>query len=129
MDRKTLKAINYGEFRWPRVTADTPLSEIKRIHWLIWDYAINRGEKPCTPYFNDCVLCRYASNKAITIALLKGSLGISNYSLESRCHFCPVKWPNDDSCGRSSSLYLRWFETRDPELAKKIRDLPFKEDI
>lgn len=129
MNRKTLKAIDHGEFIWPKVTKETPLSEVKRIHQLIWDYAINRSEKPCTPYFNDCVLCAYAGNKAITIASLKEFLGTSNYSSEGRCQFCPVKWPNEDSCGKSSSLYHRWFRTRDPELAKRIRDIPFKEDV
>lgn len=44
---------------WPKITDDTPLEEIKRIHQQIWQYVVENGEKPKTPYIQNCVLCEY----------------------------------------------------------------------
>lgn len=101
---------------WPKITKDTPLEEVKRIHQKIWDYAIEHGEKPSTPYRNDCAACEYC---------------------HVTCKHCPIDW-KDDLIGivlfGCSRLYRAWNgaqhisenEERAISLAKKIRDIPFK---
>lgn len=103
---------------WPEITAETPLSEVKRIHQLIWDYVIEHREKPETPYRNNCVLCQYALSKQRWYS-----------DLGDMCKYCPVKWPDEKKYTNGKCLlYERWCWTRDPELAKQIRDVLFEGD-
>lgn len=102
---------------YPKITEDTPLEEIKAIHQCIWDYVIKHGKKPDTPYFSDCVACEY------------------NLSGNGLCSSCPIQWPlnkrNERVC--VSGLYIEWMFEQDPikkvELARQIRDLPFKYEL
>lgn len=100
---------------WPKITKDTPIEEVKRIHQQIWDYAIEYGHKPFTPYVYDCICCVYDNLYGRT------------------CNFCPILWPiNDDGgpyCCSPNGLYLKWsYASGDEqtELARQIRDLPWK---
>ena len=97
---------------WPIITKDTPLSEIKEIHRRIWDYVIEHGEKPYTPYESDCVLCEY------------------DRACDDDCSHCPAKW-SGVRCVSSGSEYYAWLDESDPEkkrhLAIKVRDIEFKE--
>lgn len=92
---------------WPVITKDTPISEIQRIHRMIWDYVIENGEKPKTPYFCDCACCEYDTLRA------------------DDCSTCPLY--DRHAC---FYLYIKWNldeEARDM-IAKQIRDAPFKEE-
>lgn len=112
-----------SEMHWPEITKDTPLTEVKRIHQQIWDYIIERGEEPDTPYHYDCVGCEYT--------FLHGKkFGI--------CELCPICWPktadgNYCCVGEyDSGLYDRFMNGGDferIEIAKQIRDLPFKYEL
>lgn len=115
---------------WPKITKDTPIEEVKKIHQQIWDYVIEHGEKPMTPYASDCAACEY------------------DELYEGRCRSCPIVWPaDDDDEGRCcnipldddapenwwtrpvSGLYGRWDRSTGEErteLARQIRDLPWK---
>lgn len=105
---------------WPEITKDTPLEEIKRIHQQIWQYVVENGKKPETPYRTNCVLCSY-------VLLHKNS-----------CTDCAVDWGNEcASCCTEDTLYDRWRRARyycnnkeqRKELAEKIRDIPFKYEL
>lgn len=48
---------------WPEITKNTPIEKVKKIHQQIWNYVIEHGKKPKTPYYFDCVACEYASLK------------------------------------------------------------------
>lgn len=104
---------------WPEITKDTPQTEVKRIHQLIWNYVIEHGKKPFTPYVNDCVLCVYAQN----------TIPHRVHYIETLCRFCPASWTENIACPYDESLFNRWNKTRDPELAKQIRDIPFKYEL
>lgn len=97
------------DYIWPKITEDTPLEEIKKIHQRIWDYAIEYGHRPETPYMSDCIACEYDD-------------------LHKRgCCSCPILWP-DAHC-HSGGLYTKWRNTigdEKIELARQIRDLPWK---
>lgn len=108
---------------WPEITKDTPLTEVKRIHQTIWDYVIEHGEKPDTPYRGDCIGCEYDI--------------LYNKSLDS-CEFCPIYWPKTIDGAHScvgeydSGLYDRFMNGGDferLEVAKQIRNLPFKYEL
>lgn len=119
-----------SKMQWPEITKDTPLTEVKRIHQQIWDYVIEHGEKPNTPYYYDCVGCEVAilfpklfENPDTTC------LDNIDYS------FCPICWPenisNKKMCIRGG-LYTKWFFTSGQEkanIARQIRDLPFKYEL
>ena len=102
---------------WPKITKYTTLEEVREIHRRIWDYAIEHGEKPETPYKLNCVLCEYAYMQ-------------SQYVIW--CRACPADW-GEPTCARRGSPYYLWAHAEnDPELksffAKNIRDVPFKEE-
>ena len=108
------------DYEWPIITKDTPLSEIKEIHRRIWDYVIEHGEKPETPYVYDCVLCEYSD-------IRYDVRGIRS------CSECPARWPGKLArCYVLGTDYSGWCEESDPEkkrlLAMKIRDIEFKEE-
>lgn len=81
------------KLNWPKITADTPMEEIKRIHKEIWNYVIKHGMKPLTPYFNNCVACEYGT--------------IHGHPFE-HCLHCPIKWSNGYDCNYTQSLYNKW---------------------
>lgn len=102
---------------WPIITKDTPLEEIKAIHQRIWDYVIEHGKKPETPYVSNCVACEYDD--------------LFFLSLPGNCYFCPIIWPNGCCFSfHGNWLYSKWQKEKNPEkkteLAHQIRDLPFK---
>lgn len=111
------------EYNWPKISLDTPIEELQRIHRSIWQYVVEHGTKPSTPYAYDCVACEYAMFKRS----LENSKG-------SRCRYCPINW--DETRGRVNccSLYSNWTVestiNSDSEKARgyalKIRDVPFK---
>ncbi len=102
---------------YPKITKDTPLEEIKAIHQRIWDYVIKYGHRPSTFYSYNCVVCEY------TILM------------DRMCSLCPIQWPlnkrNERVC--LDGLYTEWTREQDPikkvELARQIRDLPFKYEL
>lgn len=47
--------------KYPRITKDTSLKELRKIHKRIWTYAMIFGYKPNIPYAADCVLCQYTA--------------------------------------------------------------------
>lgn len=103
-----------SEMHWPEITKGTPLTEVKRIHQAIWDYAIEHGEKPKTPYISDCAGCEYTSGL---------------------CSYCPICWPENSYFEKIcilGGLFTQWRETSGQEkvdLVCKIRDLPFKYEL
>lgn len=102
---------------WPKITKNTPLEEIKRTHQQIWQYVVENGEKPNTPYLHHCVLCEYAS-------IIRGE------SKKGICNYCPVDVYNASCC--LNGLFRKWAFGTDEikELyAKAIRDVPFKYDL
>lgn len=106
------------EVKWPEITKDTPIEEVKRIHQAVWDYVVEHGEKPITPYRMDCICCEYV------------------FIHKNKCNFCPILWPADEFGDRyccmahpNIGLYDRWIEAvggEKIELASQIRDLPWK---
>lgn len=113
-----------SEMHWPEITKDTPLTEVKRIHQAIWNYVIEHGEKPDTPYHGDCVGCEYEF--------------LYPRSIDTLCKICPIYWPKTADGTRScigdcnSGLYDRFMNGGDferLEVAKQIRDLPFKYEL
>lgn len=109
---------------WPEITEETPIEEVKRIHQMIWDYVIENGEKPDTPYTINCVACARTRID-------------SKYKFEAVCDLCPIVWPGDalyPYCvsPRENGLYDRFcnaYGAEKIELAKQIRDLPWKFEI
>lgn len=102
------------EFKWPEITEDTPIEEVKRIHKKIWSCVIKYGEKPITPYLNNCAACEYQ----------RRHYGLNN------CKTCPIDWPKGYICAHRKSLYNKWFRaniliTR-KYLANVIRNVPWK---
>lgn len=107
-----------SEMYWPEITKDTPLTEVKRIHQAIWDYVIEHGKKPDTPYHYDCVACTYDNL----------------YSID--CSTCPIIWPKnrdgENICTGFHGVYTKWVSKtgkEKTELACQIRDLPFKYEL
>ena len=101
--------------KWPKITKDTPMEELKRIHQAIWDYAIEHGEKPETPYRSNCIACEWGDMH------------------ENHCLSCPIIWPGNrgcNSCLEEGGLYRQFYQDCSildkAELAKQIRDLPWK---
>lgn len=102
------------EVKWPEITEDTPIEEVKQIHKKIWSYAIKHGEKPVTQYLNDCAACEYQRRQHV--------LG--------KCITCPIDWPKGRTCVYSKSIYNKWLRanmliTR-KYLANIIRNVPWK---
>lgn len=111
---------------WPEITKDTPLTDVKRIHQAIWDYVIEHGEKPDTPYHGNCVGCEYEF--------------LYDRSIDTICEICPIYWPKTAdgkrSCiGKHCSglfdmfLYAIKYDLDYRPIAKQIRDLPFKYEL
>lgn len=108
---------------WPEITKDTPIEEIHRIHKAIWQYVVDYGEKPDTPYTNDCVLCAYDD-----------ILGDAHFP----CSNCPAIWPHSKNiislCGNHDSPFEKWLkaafvttsESDARHYAEQVRDIPFK---
>lgn len=113
-----------SEMHWPEITKDTPLTEVKRIHQAIWDYIIEHGEKPDTPYLFNSVACEYDC--------------IFNKN-EPVCVHCPIFWEKNwdkktahPICRGSNGIYTKWYMASREEankLAQQIRDLPFKYEL
>lgn len=106
---------------WPKITVDTTIEEIKRIHKDIWQYVVEHGKKPGTLYINDCVACEYAW-------IIKRKRDSANELLF--CHFCPINWGDCRICITSDSVYQAWANAirryqEEIDLATKIRDIPF----
>lgn len=124
---RSIRREDYVYWHWPEITADTPIEEIIRIHRLIWDYAIEYGCKPYTPYEHDCAFCEYGT----CIALQKEN--------GSKCEYCLGSWGNPSypdgsthACERNHGLYRRWLDAyskESDELAAQIRDIPIRKDI
>lgn len=102
-----------GNYIWPEITEETTIEELQVIHKRIWNYAIEHGVKPCTPYDCDCVGCHIRRRYF-------GS-----------CRDCVIDWGEGRTC--HDGLYSHWLgETRMDvrrKLAVKIRDLPFRDAI
>lgn len=118
-----------SEMHWPEITKDTPLTEVKRIHQAIWDYTIEYGEKPNTPYHGNCVGCEYVNLHG------RNALGVDEI-----CEICPICWPKTLGGSRScigenrSGLFDIFLDAIKCDLdyrpiAKQIRDLPFKYEL
>lgn len=119
---------------WPEISKDTPIEEVKRIHQKIWDYVIEHGEKPDTPYTFDCVACEYASLKIDTHKMVDVIDDFKNhYEAHNFCYNCPIKWPNNQWCPSLDSIFRKWFDENGPSnmanIAKQIRDLPWKFEV
>lgn len=97
---------------WPEITKDTPLEEIKRIHQQIWQYVVENGEKPETPYLSDCVCCSYC---------------VARYG--GNCFYFPAKWHDESGCCHESSEFDIWNHSRTEETAQAVRDIPFKYEL
>lgn len=112
--------------KWPEITEDTPLEEIKRIHQDIWDYVVKYGKKPDTPYIASCVACEYA-RKQFEYAMLFYE------EPECECDLCPIFYRHE-RCNRCCSLYIQWAHLNErglnseeeKKIAEAIRDYPFK---
>lgn len=116
---------------WPKITAETPIEEIQRIHKRIWNYVIEHGEKPETPYAYDCVACTYVK--------LKRSIDLTT-DAAFHCESCPIDWGDLGTCGGYASVYKLWsklskdarddfstyYRTDANCIAVVIRDIPFK---
>lgn len=102
---------------WPEITKDTPLEEIKRIHQQIWQYVVENGKKPATPYLFSCSACEYVAEFTDSWEL-------------GHCDICPIAWGERRSkiepCGE---LYYQWSEFPTKETAEQIRDIPFKYEL
>ena len=110
---------------WAKITKDTPLEEIKRIHQTIWDYAIENGRKPDTPYVCNCAACEW---HCIHTGNRPGNYGIDNLCYDG----CPIAWDGiplrfiGEFCGKA---FYEWDDNPTPENAKRIRDMPFKYEL
>lgn len=102
---------------WPTITVNTTLDELKEIHEHIWNYVIEHGCKPLTPYFNDCACCEYDEQKILET--------LNNCETPVSCYFCPLGKTFCDTGG----LYTRWIKELNIDEAKRlatlIRDAPF----
>lgn len=120
---------------WPKIDANTDLKEIQKIHKDIWNYVMEVGHKPETPYISDCVLYSYA---ALQYLFQKSE---SPYRTEvKRCDFCPAIWGSEKNigivCWEPGSSYCEWFpdyhlnynRERSRKVAEEIRDIPFDFD-
>lgn len=128
-----------SEMHWPKITKDTPLTEVKRIHQAIWDYVIEHGEKPdeaFAQYTLGCSVCEYA--KLVMSGQQYKAVGVCDdfgniYTPNNFCLDCPIKWPNNQYCPSRNSIYRRWTNENDSfrksNIAKQIRDLPFKYEL
>lgn len=103
------------EIKWSEITKDTPIEEVKMIHQKIWDYVIEHGDKPKTPYLCCCAACEYKNTQGI------------------KCVSCPIIWPEnrfgDHVCHDINGLHTKWANAigeRKIELACQIRDIPWK---
>lgn len=119
-----------SDYIWPEISKDTPIEELKRIHKMIWDCAIeNEGRKPDAPYISRCVACSYSA------------LITTDDNWWRRCNNCPIKWPGRERCSHVGSLYDAYCNTRriydeHPneenhnrliELCEAIRDIEWKD--
>lgn len=115
---------------WPKISKDTPLTEVKRIHQAIWDYVIEHGKKPDTPYRCDCAGCEYDSLYEIKFE------GCTH----EECERCPIYWPETEETGnkhfcvgvKKFGLFDKWLCAKGEEkveIAHQIRDLPFKYEL
>lgn len=107
---------------WPKITKDTPMSNMQIIHKQIWDYVIEHDEKPTTPYVNDCAICQYVQCRSEDGTVM--------------CQNCPSIWPGEHCALSNVSLVKIWFLMKyngdldgAKEIAEQIRDIPFKEDL
>lgn len=100
---------------WPKITVDTTIEELQYIHKKIWQYAMDNGCKPITPYTGDCAACEY-------VACVVG------------CDNCPIDWPDGLTCRcpTDEDLFSRWCNARSKNealiLARQIRDVKWKEN-
>lgn len=105
------------EVKYSKITKDTPIEELKRIHQAIWDYVIENNRKPCTPYVSNCVACEYARTELEkehdeAVKLLRATTPNTDaydaqlkvverleytlcvYGTNRLCKNCPIIWPN-----------------------------------
>ena len=99
--------------QWLTITKNTLLEEVKRIHQDIWQYVVDNGEKPITPYVSNCALCEYVR--------------IHDFS----CIACPVKWHDSFTCYNPYHIneYVQWMLDPSAANAKRIRDILFKYEL
>lgn len=99
---------------WPKINEYTPVEVVKETHQRIWQYVIDFGEKPITPYLSNCAACNGSES----------------------CIECRIDWPEGKRCDSYDGLYYSWLFAK--RLCKKdearhfaelIRDVKFKEDI
>lgn len=108
--------------KWPEITKDTPLEEVRRIHKRIWQYVVDHGKKPETPYLHGCVLCEYdlafGNGGCLKCPVIPYSLEKTNEPITSPMLHC------------LNGLYYLWrnasLRSKKTEFAVKIRDIPFK---
>lgn len=110
---------------WPKITIDTPREELIRIHEQIWNYTIEHGDKPYTPYFGDCAACEFDGIFLLTKPYLF-PVGLTS----SVCKFCPL---GEDFCSNDpTGLYRKWLSAKLPrdkwKAAIEIRDAEFKSE-
>lgn len=107
---------------WPEITRDTPIEEIHRIHRAIWQYTLEHGYKPCTPYINNCALCE----------------SCRQIDREAFCYNCRAIWGSKDNhCCSHGSPYNEWgpkgcsplTDEQWEKLTKQIRDIPFQYEL
>lgn len=108
------------ELNWPKITKDTSIKQVKKLHRRIWGYVIKHGVKPETPYFYNCAACDYDDARSIT-------------DRSKVCKNCPIEWPENIGCQHDSSLYIKWYLAKNSFykqlLAIRIYFIRFKKDV
>lgn len=107
---------------WPKITAETTVEELQRVHRVIWQYAVENGHKPVTPYEADCPACEYVRCR---------------YGSGNTCDFCPINWGDLGYCTDPLSVFYMWISAIKQEttagnimamrLAAIIRDVKFRD--
>ena len=115
---------------WPKITSETPIEEIQKIHKDIWQYTMEHGCKPYTPYHSDCACCEYVVQH-----------GFVDHN-RLMCSKCPAIWGTEvDSmtrhcfCRKEESPYEKWLNILPLQYdamaryAEQVRDIPFKYEL
>lgn len=117
------------DYNWPEITTETTMEKLQEIHKRIWQYVIENGYKPDTPYTASCAACEYAFKVAEMV--------FPSDSLRHMCDCCPAIWVGDieTCCYHPLSPYDRWYNARlfDHKKEQKIyaamvRDVEFKKE-
>lgn len=89
-----------NDIRWPKITKDTTIEELREIHKRIWLYVAEHGDKPGTPYGLDCALCEW-----------------DTVNQGTNCSMCPYK-PKNENEKCLDGLYGKWLDAEGEEAEK-----------